>query len=106
MLVRQRLSRILYLRRLFNYPISLSFDTLSKLGLARVLKIGFSYLRARAVPIKPERSLEDFFIFPEAAEGIRRLHDAGFLLIVITNQPDVATGKQTRPEVGFHLSAT
>ncbi len=62
MLMRSRLSRILYLRRFFSYPVSLSFDTLSKLGIIRVMKIGLSYLRARWQPIKPERSLEDFFI--------------------------------------------
>src|ERR1700735_179051 len=34
MLLRNRLSRIYFLRRFFNYPVKLSIDTLSKLGLA------------------------------------------------------------------------
>ena len=62
MLFRSRLSRILFLGTFFDYPISLSPRTLANLGPLRTLKIGFSYIRARIVPIKPERSLEDFFI--------------------------------------------
>ncbi len=62
MMVRSRLSRIFYLRKFFEYPISLNFITLRNLGLVRILKIGFSYLRVRIFPIKPEKSLEDFFI--------------------------------------------
>jgi protoporphyrinogen oxidase len=62
MMVRSRLSRIFYLRKFFDYPISLNFTTLRNLGLVRILKIGFSYLRVRLFPIKPEKSLEDFFI--------------------------------------------
>jgi protoporphyrinogen oxidase len=61
MLVRNRLSRIYYLRKFFVYPIALSIDTIRKLGLSRVLRIGFSYLGARLRP-RPERSLEDFLI--------------------------------------------
>lgn len=62
MLFRQRLSRILYLRKFFDYPISLNLSTLSNLGLRRMTKIGLSYGRAYIQPIRPERSLEDFFI--------------------------------------------
>jgi len=62
MLVRSRKSRILYGGKLFEYPISLSLDTLMKLGLLRTVRIGSSYLRARASPIRPERNLEQFFI--------------------------------------------
>jgi protoporphyrinogen oxidase len=62
MLVRPRKSRIYFLRRFFDYPIKLTADTLSKLGLLRTLKIGISYLRARLFPRKVERSLEDFLI--------------------------------------------
>lgn len=61
MLVRSRLSRILFLRRFFNYPVSLSADTLLNLGLLRVLKMGFSYLWSM-VHKRKETSLEDFFI--------------------------------------------
>jgi len=62
MLLRPRKSRIYYLRRFFNYPVSLSLDTLSKLGLRRTLRIGFSYFRSALFPIRPESSLESFFI--------------------------------------------
>ncbi len=62
MLVRSRKSRIYFLRRFFDYPIRLTLDTLSKLGLPRTVRIGFSYLRSMLAPIRPERSLEDFFI--------------------------------------------
>src|SRR5207237_7027783 len=44
------------------YPISLSVDTLSKLGLLKTIRIGFSYMRSLAFPIRNESSLEDFFI--------------------------------------------
>jgi protoporphyrinogen oxidase len=62
MLVRNRKSRIYFMRQFFSYPITLSGDTLSKLGLWKTLKIGFSYLRALMFPIKPETNLEEFFI--------------------------------------------
>lgn len=61
MLVRTRLSRILFLRKFFNYPVSLSVDTLLNLGAVRVIKMGFSYL-ASMLHKREEKSLEDFFI--------------------------------------------
>jgi D-glycero-D-manno-heptose 1,7-bisphosphate phosphatase len=42
-------------------------------------------------PVAPT-TLDDFRIFPDAPQAVRRLKDAGFLLIVVTNQPDVRTG--------------
>lgn len=62
MLVRSRKSRIYFNRTLFDYPISLSADTLIKLGIFKSMRIGFSYLRSVAFPVKPERTLEEFFI--------------------------------------------
>jgi protoporphyrinogen oxidase len=62
MLVRGRLSRIFFLRKFFDYPITLSKTTLRNLGLTRIAKIGVSYLKTNLAPIKEERSLEDFFI--------------------------------------------
>ncbi|HUP59008.1 MAG TPA: NAD(P)/FAD-dependent oxidoreductase [Thermoanaerobaculia bacterium] len=62
MLLRSRRSRIYFSRRFFDYPISLSPDTLLELGLWRTVKIGLSYVRAALFPIKPERNLEEFFI--------------------------------------------
>ena len=62
MLLRRRKSRIYYLRRLFDYPISLSKDTLVKLGLWRTVRIGVSYVRSALFPLKREDTLEQFFI--------------------------------------------
>ncbi len=45
MLVRSRLSRILYTRKLFDYPVSLNAATIRNLGLWRMFKIGMSYLK-------------------------------------------------------------
>jgi D-glycero-D-manno-heptose 1,7-bisphosphate phosphatase len=42
-------------------------------------------------PYAPRR-LEDFIILPEAAAAVRRLKDAGYLVIVATNQKDVGEG--------------
>jgi protoporphyrinogen oxidase len=62
MLVRSRRSRILFGGRVYDYPLRLSLDTLSKLGLARTLRIGASYGRRVVQPRRPEVTLEDFFI--------------------------------------------
>jgi protoporphyrinogen oxidase len=62
MLVRPRKSRIFYLRKLFDYPLQLNLGTLRKLGALRTLKAGFSYLASAVRPIRPEKTLEDFFI--------------------------------------------
>jgi len=40
MLVRSRLSRIFFLRKFFNYPVTMSPHTLSKLGLITAVRIG------------------------------------------------------------------
>jgi protoporphyrinogen oxidase len=62
MLVRPRRSRIYFLRRFFDYPITLTADTLSKLGLRRTLQVGMSYIKSRLHQRRPEKSLEDFLI--------------------------------------------
>jgi D-glycero-D-manno-heptose 1,7-bisphosphate phosphatase len=46
-------------------------------------------------PVAPT-SLEDFALLPGVTEAIARLHQADFRLIVVTNQPDIATGKISR----------
>ena len=40
-------------------------------------------------------------ILPSVPEALSRLRSAGFLLIVVTNQPDVATGRQAREDRNF-----
>jgi protoporphyrinogen oxidase len=62
MLLRPRKSRIYFMRRFFDYPISLTADTLKKLGLWRTAKIGVSYMRRALFPLKNETNLEQFFI--------------------------------------------
>jgi D-glycero-D-manno-heptose 1,7-bisphosphate phosphatase len=42
-------------------------------------------------PVAPRR-LEDFNLLPGAVEAVQRLKAAGFLIVVVTNQPDVRTG--------------
>jgi protoporphyrinogen oxidase len=62
MLVRQRLSRIFYRRRFFDYPLTVNANTVKNLGLAEALKIGLSYGRAQLIRRSPEITLEDFLI--------------------------------------------
>ena len=42
----------------------------------------------------PPQTLEEFHIYPEAPEACALLREAGFLLVVATNQPDVGRGTQ------------
>lgn len=44
----------------------------------------------------PPDSLAEMEILPGVPEALRKLSAAGFMLIVATNQPDVATGRQQR----------
>ncbi len=62
MLIRPRKSRIYYLRKFFDYPITLTATTLGNLGVVRTVKVGTSYLVSRVKQIAPEKSLEDFLI--------------------------------------------
>ena len=61
MLVRNRLSRIYYLNKFFDYPISIKWQTFKNLGLVRTIKSGFSYLKSVFIK-KKEDSLENFYI--------------------------------------------
>ncbi len=60
--VRPRKTRIIYGGKFFAYPVELSLDTLRKLGLVKVVRIGITYMRAVVFPIRPEKTLEDFFL--------------------------------------------
>jgi protoporphyrinogen oxidase len=62
MLLRQRLSRIYFAGKFFDYPLKANFETALKLGLRRCLALGASYAWAKLFPRRPERTLEDFFI--------------------------------------------
>jgi len=47
----------------------------------------------------PPESLDALRIAPDTAPALALLKDAGFLLIVVTNQPDVARGTRTHATV-------
>jgi histidinol-phosphate phosphatase family protein len=47
----------------------------------------------------PPSGLDQLRVVPGAAAALQRLKDAGFTLIVVTNQPDVGRGTQTRESV-------
>ncbi len=61
MLVRQRVSRIYYLKKFFDYPISMKFQTFKNMGLCRTFVAGCSYLKSMIIK-KKEDSLENFYI--------------------------------------------
>jgi len=62
MMLRPRLSRILYMRKFFDYPVSLNANTIKGLGLWRMAKIGTSYLKSSLFKIKKEKNLQDFML--------------------------------------------
>ena len=61
MLLRNRISRILFLHKFFDYPISLKLETFKNMGLCRTAKAGFGYMWS-VVFKKKEDSLENFYI--------------------------------------------
>ena len=60
-LVRNRVSRIFFLRRFFDYPISMKPQTFINMGFVRTMKAGFGYLYS-CIFKRKENSLEDFYI--------------------------------------------
>lgn len=61
MLRRNRLSRIFFNSKFFDYPISLKFETIKNMGFGTTVAVGFSYLKSVFFKRK-ENSLEDFYI--------------------------------------------
>ena len=61
MLVRDRVSRIFYNNKFFDYPISMKPQTFKNMGLVSTLKAGCSYARS-AVFKREEDNLENFYI--------------------------------------------
>jgi D-glycero-D-manno-heptose 1,7-bisphosphate phosphatase len=47
----------------------------------------------------PPANVDEFELYPGVATGAAQLKAAGFILIVVTNQPDVGRGTQTRAAV-------
>ena len=61
MLRRNRLSRIFFNAKFFDYPISLKMETIRNMGLGTTIVVGFSYLKT-LFHKREEKSLEDFYI--------------------------------------------
>ncbi len=61
MLIRDRISRILFLRKFFDYPISLKFSTFKNMGFKRTMKAGFGYIGS-CFHKRKEDNLENFYI--------------------------------------------
>ncbi len=61
MLKRNRVSRILFDGKFFDYPITLKAETFKNMGLGTTIVAGFSYLKSIVFKRK-ENSLEDFYI--------------------------------------------
>jgi len=61
MLIRNRVSRIYYLRKFFDYPISMKIETFLNMGFKRTLKAGFSFIKSTVHKL-PEDNLENFII--------------------------------------------
>jgi protoporphyrinogen oxidase len=62
MLVRNRLSRIYWGGKFFDYPLKPRVDMVAKLGVVKCARLASSLAYACVNPIAPERTLEDFFI--------------------------------------------
>lgn len=60
MLKRNRVSRIYYNGKFFDYPVSLKWETIKNMGFIATMKAGFSYLGA-VMHKQPEDSLENFY---------------------------------------------
>lgn len=71
MLVRNRVSRIFYKKKFFDYPISLKWQTIKNMGFFTTIRAGFSYLLA-CVHKREETSLENFYVnrFGEVLYGM------------------------------------
>ena len=61
MLKRHRVSRIFFLKKFFDYPISMKPRTFANMGFGRTMKAGFGYLGS-CFHKRKEKSLEDFYI--------------------------------------------
>lgn len=61
MLTRNRVSRIYYKKKFFDYPVKINVQTIKNMGFATTMAAGFSYLKSVLVK-KKEDSLENFYI--------------------------------------------
>ncbi|KAA1242607.1 NAD(P)/FAD-dependent oxidoreductase [Aquimarina sp. RZ0] len=61
-LIRNRVSHIFFMRKLFDYPLKINLGTIKKFGFSKIFVIGISYVWNHIFPNTPEKTLEDFFI--------------------------------------------
>ncbi len=61
MLKRNRISRIYFIKKFFDYPISMKARTFINMGFWRTMKSGFGYIGS-CIHKRKEKSLEDFYI--------------------------------------------
>lgn len=61
MLTRNRVSRIYYKKKFFDYPVKMNLQTIRNMGFLTTMAAGFSYLRSVLIK-KKEDSLENFYI--------------------------------------------
>ena len=61
MLTRNRVSRIYYNKKFFDYPVKMNANTIKNMGLGTTAKAGFSYIGSTVKKL-PEDSLENFYI--------------------------------------------
>ena len=61
MLFRNRVSRIYFLDKFFDYPISMKWETFKNMGFVRTIQVGLSYMVAM-LHKRPETNLENFYI--------------------------------------------
>ncbi|MDR2498207.1 MAG: NAD(P)/FAD-dependent oxidoreductase [Tannerellaceae bacterium] len=60
-LIRNRLTRIFFVRKFFDYPITIKLQTFTNMGLRRTLKVVAGYIAA-TIRKRKENSLENFYI--------------------------------------------
>ncbi len=61
MLTRNRVSRIYYKKKFFDYPVKMNANTIRNMGFGTTLKAGMSYLGSTVHKL-PETSLENFYV--------------------------------------------
>jgi protoporphyrinogen oxidase len=61
MLIKKRKASIIKMGKAFDYPVSLSTETLSLLGPIKSIGVVLSYLKSEMFPIKDVRNIEQFF---------------------------------------------
>lgn len=61
MLIRNRVSRIFYNKKFFDYPVNLNYKTIRNMGFATTCECGISYIKASFIKLK-EINLENFYI--------------------------------------------